>query len=200
MPSYYRISCCVFVFSSKPPVLTAEKSNKCVVAAEVCDRQLCTLTHASISSPFQTLSHCEFGSHKAVLFSVSIQFAEFWHCWVMITDLEFLLKIASWPKESELGTKRNVVNSYAKFNCSLINDIHFSSQKTMRSNIKQLIAGPFNCELKEEPLREETEVILKVKNCFPQHEHCSCLMFYSSGIQPGLRVPPGVREDILGGT
>jgi hypothetical protein len=23
---------------------------------------------------------------------------------------------------------------------------------------------------------------------------------YTSGIQPGLRVPPGVREDILGGT
>jgi hypothetical protein len=23
---------------------------------------------------------------------------------------------------------------------------------------------------------------------------------YSSGIQPGVRVPPGVREDILGGT
>jgi hypothetical protein len=24
--------------------------------------------------------------------------------------------------------------------------------------------------------------------------------FYSSDIQPGVRVPPGVREDILGGT
>jgi hypothetical protein len=23
---------------------------------------------------------------------------------------------------------------------------------------------------------------------------------YSSGIQPGVRVPPGVREEILGGT
>jgi hypothetical protein len=23
---------------------------------------------------------------------------------------------------------------------------------------------------------------------------------YGSGIQPGVRVPPGVREDILGGT
>jgi hypothetical protein len=23
---------------------------------------------------------------------------------------------------------------------------------------------------------------------------------YNSGIQPGVRIPPGVREDILGGT
>jgi hypothetical protein len=25
-------------------------------------------------------------------------------------------------------------------------------------------------------------------------------MVYNSDIQPGLRVPPGVREDVLGGT
>jgi hypothetical protein len=36
-------------------------------------------------------------------------------------------------------------------------------------------------------------------SCDGHPEH-SQAMFYNSGIQPGVRVPPGVREDILGGT
>jgi hypothetical protein len=31
-------------------------------------------------------------------------------------------------------------------------------------------------------------------------ETLDCPVVYSSGIQPGVRVPAGVREDILGGT
>jgi hypothetical protein len=31
-------------------------------------------------------------------------------------------------------------------------------------------------------------------------QYPSRIIMYTSGIQPGVRVPPGVREDILGGT